>query len=170
VLAPTERRTRWIRVAALGAAAIVGTLLLARTTSQATSEPFAEAPAAIASETVAANIEPPDAEDAGIPTAAAAAERTEPELVAAPVTPPPAAPPARAAAPPQRPSGEVKWTNTWVNVRADRSIDAPVVLTLDPAKPVDVDDLNRGGWAAYVDGKHVGYVANSVLSDQRPTL
>ena len=170
VLAPTERRIRWIRVAALGAAAAVGILFTARTTSQATSEPFAEAPATIASETAAANVAPQEEEHAGTPTAVAAAESPEPELAAASASPPTVAPPEPAPAPSRRASGEVKWTNTWVNVRAERSIDAPVVLTLDPAKPVDVDDLNRGWWAAYVDGKHVGYVANSVLSDQRPTL
>jgi len=169
VLAPTERRIRWIRVAALGTAAAVGILLIARATSQATSEPFAEAPPAIASETAAANIAPPEEEDAGTLIAVAAAERPEPELAAASPSSPTVAPPEPAPVP-SRPSGEVKWTNTWVNVRAERSIDAPVVLTLDPAEAVDVDDLNRGWWAAYVDGKHVGYVANSVLSDQRPTL
>jgi RNA polymerase subunit RPABC4/transcription elongation factor Spt4 len=170
VLAPTERRIRWIRMAVLGAAAAVGTLLIARTTSQATSEPFVEAPATIASETAAAKVAPPEEDDAPTPIAVAAVESPEPELAAASPSPPTVVLPEPATAPSQRPSGEVKWTNTWVNVRADRSIDAPVVLTIDPAKAVDVDDLNRGWWAAYVDGKHVGYVANSVLSDQRPTL
>ena len=79
VLAPTERPIRWIRVAALGAAAAVGILFTARTTSQATSEPFAEAPATIASETAAANVVPQE-EDAGTPIAVAVAESVPPGL------------------------------------------------------------------------------------------
>ena len=117
VLAPTERPIRWIRVAALGAAAAAGAVLLARTTSQATPEPFAEAPSAIVSETVAANVAPPEDDVAATPVAAPTPERPEPKAVIA-ASPPPEAPVQAASVPSQSPTGEVKWTNTWEIGRA----------------------------------------------------
>jgi hypothetical protein len=62
-----------------------------------------------------------------------------------------------------------RWTADWANVRERRSVEAPVVLVLDPNEAVQVDSLRGGWWAAYVGGQRIGYVANSVLREQPNT-
>lgn len=86
------------------------------------------------------------------------------------IGPPPPRPSREAAPPPPIPDsttdGQVRWADTWVNVRAGRGLSYPVVLTLDPGEMVVVDSLRLGWWVVVADGERVGYVANSVL---RPT-
>lgn len=61
-----------------------------------------------------------------------------------------------------------RWTATWVNVREGRGVENAVVTTLDPGVAVDVHD-RQGAWWAVVDaGRHLGYVANSVLLPEPP--
>ncbi len=78
-----------------------------------------------------------------------------------------ASPPAEA---PQAtgPSTQTKWTSTWVNVREGRGTDTRIVQILDPRQPVEVDSLQGRWWGLYIDGKRIGYVANSVLQNESP--
>ncbi len=48
-------------------------------------------------------------------------------------------------------------------------MDAAVVLVLDPNEAIQVDSLRGGWWAAYVGGRRIGYVSNSVLLEQPNT-
>lgn len=61
-----------------------------------------------------------------------------------------------------------RWTNNWVNVREDRSGDAPVVRILRPGTRVEVGDRARGWWAVSIDGVPVGYVASDLLDTVPP--
>ena len=64
----------------------------------------------------------------------------------------------------------VRWTSTWANLRSARSPESPVVRILDPGQRVEVGDLRAGWWAVYEAGQLVGYVANSVLQTEAPSL
>ena len=66
------------------------------------------------------------------------------------------------------PSTQTKWTSTWVNVREGRGSDTRIVQILDPRQPVEVASLQGRWWGLYIDGKPIGYVANSVLRDESP--
>ncbi len=63
-------------------------------------------------------------------------------------------------------STRTKWTSTWVNVREGRGTDTRVVQVIDPGQRVEVDSLQGRWWVVYIDGKPIGYVANSVLRDE----
>jgi hypothetical protein len=82
--------------------------------------------------------------------------------------------PATVAAPPTAtprttsPSTQTKWTSTWANVREGRGADTPIVQVLDPRQPVEVDSLQGSWWGLHIDGKRIGYVANSVLQNESP--
>ena len=67
------------------------------------------------------------------------------------------------------PSTQTKWTSTWVNVREGRGIDTRVVAVIDPAQRVEVDSLQGSWWVVYIDGRPIGYVANSVLQNESPS-
>ncbi len=88
---------------------------------------------------------------------------TPAQLTPATVTPPPTATPRTTT-----PSTQTKWTSTWVNVREGRGTDTPIVQILDPGQPVEVDSLQGRWWGLYIDGKPIGYVANSVLQNESP--
>ncbi len=64
------------------------------------------------------------------------------------------------------PSTQTKWTSTWVNVREGRGTDTRIVQILDPRQPVEVVSLRGRWWDLYIDGKPIGYVANSVLRNE----
>ncbi len=66
------------------------------------------------------------------------------------------------------PSIQTKWTSTWVNVREGRGTDTRVVQVIDPGQRVEVDSLQGRWWGLYIDGKRIGYVANSVLQNESP--
>ncbi|MFB3110806.1 MAG: SH3 domain-containing protein [Gemmatimonadales bacterium] len=55
-----------------------------------------------------------------------------------------------------------------MNVREGRGTDTPIIQILDPGQPVEVDSLQGRWWGLYIDGKHIGYVANSVLQNESP--
>ncbi len=84
-------------------------------------------------------------------------------LTPATVTPPPTATPR-----PTGPSTQTKWTSTWVNVREGRGSDTRIVQVLDPRQPVEVASLQGRWWSLHIDGKRIGYVANSVLQNESP--
>ena len=88
---------------------------------------------------------------------------TPAQLTPATITSPPAATPRTAG-----PSTQTKWTSTWVNVREGRGSDTRIVQILDPRQPVEVASLQGRWWDLYIDGKPIGYVANSVLRDESP--
>ncbi len=67
------------------------------------------------------------------------------------------------------PSTQTKWTSTWVNVREGRGIDTRIIAVIDPAQRVEVDSLQGSWWVVYIDGKPIGYVANSVLQNESPS-
>ncbi len=79
------------------------------------------------------------------------------------VAPPPTAPPRTTG-----PSTQTKWTSTWVNVREGRGSDTRIVLVLDPRQPVEVASLEGRWWGLHIDGKRIGYIANSVLQNESP--
>jgi hypothetical protein len=66
-------------------------------------------------------------------------------------------------------STQTKWTSTWVNVREGRGTNTRVVQVIDPGQRVEVASLQGRWWELYIDGKPIGYVANSVLQDESPT-
>jgi rRNA maturation protein Nop10 len=63
---------------------------------------------------------------------------------------------------------QVKWASTWVNVRSGAGTNRPVTEILKPGQRVEVSDLRAGWWSVWRDGRHVGYVATSVLWDRPP--
>ncbi len=65
-------------------------------------------------------------------------------------------------------STQTKWTSTWVNVREGRGSDTRIVQILDPRQPVEVASLQGRWWGLHIDGKRIGYVANSVLQNESP--
>ena len=88
---------------------------------------------------------------------------TAPLLVAAP---PPA--PVGAANPSTAVAGEFKYSQTWVNVRAERSGTAEAVRILDPGERVGVDSLRLGWYRISIDGRPLGYVDRSLLGPVPP--
>ncbi len=66
------------------------------------------------------------------------------------------------------PSTQTKWTSTWVNVREGRGSDTRIVQVLDPWQPVEVASREGRWWGVHIDGKRIGYVANSVLQNESP--
>lgn len=63
---------------------------------------------------------------------------------------------------------ETRWTLDWANVREGRGLETRVVRVLRPGSSVRVTDRQAGWWALYANGRVVGYVAGSLLSDQPP--
>jgi hypothetical protein len=63
-----------------------------------------------------------------------------------------------------------RWTTEWTNVRAARSVEAAVVQVLPPGRAIEVREMRQGWWELHAGGVVVGYVANSVLTTDRPTL
>lgn len=102
----------------------------------------------------------PDTMDAGGPAAAPGRPTRAPVAE-------PAARPADAA---PRPRDLVtRWTLEWANVRAARSVESAVVQVLPPGRAIEVREMREGWWALLADGVVVGYIANSVLTTDRPT-
>ena len=56
-----------------------------------------------------------------------------------------------------------RWTANWVNVRRDPLPTAPVEQQLNPGVRVEVGAFEAGFWEVYLDGRRLGYVANSLL-------
>ncbi len=125
--------------------AVLGILKGINTESQ---PPTSSTPAQLAS----ATITPP-------PTSS-----TPAQLTSATITSPPTATPRTTA-----PSTQTKWTSTWVNVREGRGSETRIVQVIDPRQPVEVASLQGRWWDLYIDGKPIGYVANSVLRDESPS-
>ena len=69
---------------------------------------------------------------------------------------------------PRVPRVQTKWTSTWVNVRQGQGGNTAVVEILKPGQPVEVSNLQGGWWSVQRDGRHIGYVANALLRDERP--
>ena len=88
---------------------------------------------------------------------------TPAQLTPATVTSPPTATPRTTG-----PSTQTKWTSTWVNVREGRGSDTRIVQVLDPWQPVEVASREGRWWGLHIDGKRIGYVANSVLQNESP--
>jgi hypothetical protein len=65
-------------------------------------------------------------------------------------------------------SGEFRYAQTWVNVRAGRSGTAEAVRILDPGEQVEVDSLRLGWYRISIDGRPVGYVDRSLLGPVQP--
>ena len=63
---------------------------------------------------------------------------------------------------------EIRWILDWANVREGRALGTRVVRVLRPGSSVRVTDRQAGWWALYADGRVLGYVAGSLLSDQPP--
>ena len=81
----------------------------------------------------------------------------------------PAARPGPAPPPePPEPIPPARWTNNWVNVREDRSVNAPVVRILRPGTRVEIGDRARGWWAVSIEGVPVGYVSSELLDTAPP--
>jgi len=80
-------------------------------------------------------------------------------------TPPPVAEPADTSV-----RQTTRWTADWVNVRREPRPDAPVVLVLDPGVRVEVGSFEGGFGEVYVEGRRLGYVANSLLLREPPEL
>lgn len=126
-------------------------------TAVSSSERPARPPVAVIPDTAALSVAPSADTDSTLPG---------PVLSSRPIVPAPERP-AQVAFP--RPTadsmtdGEVRWTNTWVNVRSGRGRSYSVVRTIDPGEVVVVDSLRLGWWAVIADGERVGFVANSVL-------
>lgn len=144
--AAAPARPRWLWGAAAAAtavaAAVIGLLLLGRLGHQPERAPPTPAAAPTQSRVDSVAAQPP-------PQAAPITARTEPPS-------------------PEQPVTVVRWTSTWVNVREDRSPDAPVIRILNPGERVDVADLQRGWWAVYRGGEMLGYVARSLIIEQPP--
>ncbi len=61
-----------------------------------------------------------------------------------------------------------RWTATWVNVRRDPMPNAPVEQQLNPGVRVEVGAFESGFWEVYLEGRRLGYVANSLLLREPP--
>ncbi|MBI4502255.1 MAG: SH3 domain-containing protein [Gemmatimonadetes bacterium] len=56
----------------------------------------------------------------------------------------------------------------WANVREEPKPDAAVVTVLRPGQQVEVVRRRGGWWAVYAEGRRVGYVSRSLLSEEAP--
>ncbi len=65
-------------------------------------------------------------------------------------------------------SSTTRWTANWVNVRRDPRPTAPVEQQLNPGVRVDVGRYEAGFWEVFLDGRRLGYVANSLLLREPP--
>lgn len=65
-------------------------------------------------------------------------------------------------------SATTRWTATWVNVRRDPRPNAPVEQQLNPSVRVEVGRFVAGFWEVFLDGRRLGYVANSLLLREPP--
>ena len=120
------------------------------------------------------------AEGAGDPSAAPIVVAAPDTTVQGRVTAVPAAPLRSVAADTTAPASErppvgtrrlvTRWTTEWTNVRAARSVEAAVVQVLPPGRAVEVREMRQGWWELHAGGVVVGYVANSVLTTDPPTL
>lgn len=61
-----------------------------------------------------------------------------------------------------------RWTSTWVNVRRDPSPTAHIEQQLNPGVRVEVGRFQSGFWEVFLDGRLLGYVANSLLLREPP--
>jgi RNA polymerase subunit RPABC4/transcription elongation factor Spt4 len=61
-----------------------------------------------------------------------------------------------------------RWTADWVNVRRDPLPTAPVEQQLNPGVRVEVGGFEAGFWEVYLEGRRLGYVANSLLLSEPP--
>lgn len=96
---------------------------------------------------------------AAAPESAATVERSP-----APTPPPTPRTTDQATRDPAGPAALVtRWTIEWANVRAERSVESPVVRVLAPNVRIQVADMRGGWWALYDRGALVGFVANSLL-------
>lgn len=112
------------------------------------------------------------------PPAATQPEPVAPAIVAAipdaappndTVPAPPAAAPASPAVSRPMPANLLtRWTVEWANVRAERSVESPIVRVLPPGSTVAVRAMSQGWWEVHADGSHIGYIANSVLTQHPP--
>jgi ribosomal protein L37E len=71
-----------------------------------------------------------------------------------------------AAQTPQLPPTQTRWATTWANLRGAPRVPSAVIRVLQPGERVEVAMLRLGWWSVFVDGERVGFVANSVLTDQ----
>ena len=109
-------------------------------------------------------ITPPQTEvdvvDSAEPASAKAVVRAEPIVVETPPT-----------APEPRDTtvrSTTRWTATWVNVRRDPTPRAPIEQQLNPGVRVEVGRFESGFWEVFLDGRLLGYVANSLLLREPP--
>lgn len=61
-----------------------------------------------------------------------------------------------------------RWTATWVNVRSEPRRDGPMVQILDPGIRLEVGNFVAGFWEVFLEGRRLGYVANSLLLREPP--
>lgn len=61
-----------------------------------------------------------------------------------------------------------RWTATWVNVRRDPRVNAPVEQQLDPGVRLEVGSYEFGFWEVFRNGRRLGYIANSLLLREPP--
>lgn len=66
-------------------------------------------------------------------------------------------------------SDEVRFAQTWVNVRSGRSGTAEAVRILDPGERVEVDSLRLGWFRISIEGHPLGYVDRSLLGPVPPS-
>lgn len=94
-----------------------------------------------------------------------------PTHAAAPAAPPaPTATPAPAPPPPTHSeTGERRYANTWVNVRAGPSGRAAIVRILQPGESVQVDSLREGWYQVLANGGPGGYVDGNLVDRDRPS-
>lgn len=89
--------------------------------------------------------------------------------------PPPVAPVIRAAAParasvaaPATGAFAIRWASTWANVREQPARDAAVVRILTPGEEVRVGQRQEGWRPVILEGRQIGFVANSLLANEPP--
>jgi len=70
---------------------------------------------------------------------------------------------------PAVPQTLTRWTADWANMREDRDRNSDVVDILGPGAQIEVADLENRWWAVYVDGRRVGYISASLVTDELPT-
>ena len=157
------KRTFNLVFAALPVAAILIVFAVIKMVPARESEPdLAAAPPPLTQEPP--EITPPQTEvgvgDSAAPTAADSFARTEPIVVETP-----------SPQPQSRDTGvrsTTRWTADWVNVRRDPTPGAPIEQQLNPGVRVEVGRFESGFWEVFLDGRRLGYVANSLLLREPP--